>query len=160
MGRTNFICVVNINVRQMIHTKMFTYFIGKKKKKKKKKEFRKSTATFVTSILDRPGCNVSSCREQRPHSMIWFHSVHISEGTFSLLCGSDVIVMTDNENDCLNCWLMRHFHTIIVRGSVGAILICLFVLRFYGPVNPMGSWRARSVYLTTRLLGRLSPLSG
>ena len=41
--------------------------------------------------------------------------------------------------------------------------ICyLFVLRFYGPVNPMGSCRARSVYLhvATRLLGRLSPLSG
>ena len=38
--------------------------------------------------------------------------------------------------------------------------ISLFVLRFYGPVNPMGSCRARSVYLTTRLLGRLSPLSG
>ena len=36
----------------------------------------------------------------------------------------------------------------------------LFVLRFYGPVNPMGSCRARSVFLTTRLLGRLSPLSG
>ena len=28
--------------------------------------------------------------------------------------------------------------------------LCLFVLRFYGPVNPMGSCRARSVYLTTR----------
>ena len=40
------------------------------------------------------------------------------------------------------------------------IPVCLFVLRFYGPVNPMGSCRARSVYLTTRLLGRLSPLSG
>ena len=36
---------------------------------------------------------------------------------------------------------------------------CLFVLRFYGPVNPMGSCRAWSVYLTTHLLGRLSPLS-
>ena len=34
-----------------------------------------------------------------------------------------------------------------------------FVLRFYGPVNPMESCRARSVYLTTLLLGRLSPLS-
>ena len=41
-----------------------------------------------------------------------------------------------------------------------AVLKSLFVLRFYGPVNPMGSCRARSVYLTTRLLGRLSPLSG
>ena len=38
--------------------------------------------------------------------------------------------------------------------------VCLFVLRFYGPVNPMGSCRAPSVYLTTRLLGRLSPPSG
>ena len=37
---------------------------------------------------------------------------------------------------------------------------CLFVLRFYGPVNPMGSCQVRSVYLTTRLLHRLSPLSG
>ena len=35
----------------------------------------------------------------------------------------------------------------------------LFVLRFYSPVNPMGSCRAQSVYLTTRLLGRLSPPS-
>ena len=32
----------------------------------------------------------------------------------------------------------------------------LFVLRFYGPVDPMGSCRTRSVYLTTRLLGKLS----
>ena len=36
----------------------------------------------------------------------------------------------------------------------------LFVLRFYSSVNPMGSCQARSVYLTTRLLGRLNPLSG
>ena len=34
--------------------------------------------------------------------------------------------------------------------------VCLFVLRFYGPVNPVGSCRARSVYLTTLLLGILS----
>ena len=37
---------------------------------------------------------------------------------------------------------------------------CLFVLRFYRPVNSMGSFRARSLYWTTLLLGRLSPLSG
>ena len=36
----------------------------------------------------------------------------------------------------------------------------LVVLRFYGWVNPMGSCWARSVYLTTLLLGRVSPLSG
>ena len=36
---------------------------------------------------------------------------------------------------------------------------CLFVLRFYSRVNPMGPCRARSVYITICLLGRLSPLS-
>ena len=40
------------------------------------------------------------------------------------------------------------------------IFLYEFVLRFYGPVNPMGSCRARSVYLTTHLLDRHSPLSG
>ena len=48
----------------------------------------------------------------------------------------------------------------IRRQEVMAPIKILFVLMFYGPVNPMGSCRARSVYLTTRLLGRLSPLSG
>ena len=33
------------------------------------------------------------------------------------------------------------------------------MLRFYGPINPMGSCLAWSVYLTTLLLGRFSPLS-
>ena len=37
---------------------------------------------------------------------------------------------------------------------------CMFVLRFYCPVNPLGSWQAWSVYLTTLLLDRLSPLRG
>ena len=36
----------------------------------------------------------------------------------------------------------------------------LFVLKFYGPVNPTGSCRAQSVYIITRLLGRRSRLSG
>ena len=36
-------------------------------------------------------------------------------------------------------------------------LFCVEVLR---PSQPIRSCRARSVYLTTRLLGRLSPLSG
>ena len=39
-------------------------------------------------------------------------------------------------------------------------LVLVFVLRFHGPVKPMGTCRMRSVYLTTLLLGRLSPLSG
>ena len=47
---------------------------------------------------------------------------------------------------------------ILILGMSGYVI--LFVLRFYGPVNPMGSCRAWSVDLITRLLGRLSPLSG
>ena len=35
----------------------------------------------------------------------------------------------------------------------------LFVLRFYGQVNPLRSCRAQSVYLITLLLCRFSPLS-
>ena len=56
------------------------------------------------------------------------------------------------------------FHDKIRKKSLNIcfleLLEGLFVLRFYGPVNPMGSCRARPVYLTTRLLGRLCPLSG
>ena len=52
-----------------------------------------------------------------------------------------------------NANLVAHILSHVVQVS-------LFVLRFYGPVNPMGSCRARSVYLITHLLGRLSPLSG
>ena len=38
-------------------------------------------------------------------------------------------------------------------------LVFFFVLWFYSPVNTMGSCQAQSVYPTTLLLGRLSPLS-
>ena len=44
--------------------------------------------------------------------------------------------------------------------SMYASVVCLFELRFYGPVNPMGSCQMWSVYLTSFLLDRLSPLSG
>ena len=54
-----------------------------------------------------------------------------------------------------------NFNMDIKAGMTAVFLtVILFVLRFYGPVNPMGSCRAQSVYLTTHLLGRLSPLSG
>ena len=48
-------------------------------------------------------------------------------------------------------YLKVHFHLLP---------LILFVLRFYSPVNPLGSRRVQSVYLITFLLGRLSPLSG
>ena len=65
-------------------------------------------------------------------------------------------------------WLLTTYAFIIKKKTksilavIWRLLNCwfLFVLRFYGPVNPMGSCQARSIYLATRLLGRLSPLSG
>ena len=62
----------------------------------------------------------------------------------------------------------RTILAILIEGHPGNIHVKsfqnlftgLFVLRFYGPVNPMGSCRAQSVYLTTHLQGRLSPPSG
>ena len=59
-------------------------------------------------------------------------------------------------------FLVVKFSVYLIRHVfiMSHFLVNLFVLRFYGPVNPVGSCRARSVYLTTRLLGRLSPLSG
>ena len=50
----------------------------------------------------------------------------------------------------------------IFPGESYILEICLdlFVLRFYGPVNPMGSCQAWSVYLTNLLMDRLSPLGG
>ena len=55
--------------------------------------------------------------------------------------------------------LIGYVSTTCLQSLSDGILL-LFVLRFYGPVNAMGSCRARSVYLTTHLLGRFSPRSG
>ena len=61
-------------------------------------------------------------------------------------------------------FLAEHAIGITLLGPF--VFVCLFsmfvllVLRFYGPVNHMGSCRARSVYITTHLLGRLGPLTG
>ena len=66
------------------------------------------------------------------------------------------------ETEVLDKWLFcldRFLELSYIMKNMNHIKI-LFVLRFYGPVNPMGSCRAPSVYITTRLLGRLSPLSG
>ena len=46
----------------------------------------------------------------------------------------------------------------IMKGSVQ--FVCVVYIEVLWPSQPIGSCRARSVYLTTRLLGRLSPLSG
>ena len=58
------------------------------------------------------------------------------------------------------CTMMMYVETFLRPQHGTTPVTVLFVLRFYGPVNPVGSCRARSVYLTTRLLGRFSPLSG
>ena len=59
-------------------------------------------------------------------------------------------------------YIIWHLFDACSKQLVGNLILnlCLLVLRFYGPVNPMGSCQAWSVCLTTLLLGRLSPLSG
>ena len=52
------------------------------------------------------------------------------------------------QSDCMN-----------VQADRNLCWVLLFVLRFYGPVNQVGSCRARSVYLTKLLLSRPSSLS-
>ena len=66
---------------------------------------------------------------------------------------------SQRQNTAINPLMPTEFFHFILWPST-CLMESLFVLRFYGPVNPMGSCRARSVYLTTRLPGRLSPLSG
>ena len=70
-------------------------------------------------------------------------------------------LLMSTHNICFHGEIRKYQHFSHEKSILSvAMMFCLFVLRFYGPVNPMGSCRARSVYLTTRLLGRLSPLSG
>ena len=56
------------------------------------------------------------------------------------------------------CYLIRGLDFRRVRQHYSCCFY--FVLRFYDPVNPLGSCRDRSVYVSTRLLDRLSLVSG
>ena len=64
------------------------------------------------------------------------------------------------------CWICEHMYPCFSpfcfwkKQNKVYLLRSLFVLRFYSSINPMGSCPAWSIYLTTLLLGRLSPLSG
>ena len=40
--------------------------------------------------------------------------------------------------------------SVVLERAEDELELILFVLQFYGPVNPLGSCQARSVYLTTR----------
>ena len=72
------------------------------------------------------------------------------------------ILLLNNSSDIIFISHQNISVTVVQWLGDKSLCVCFFffVLRFYGPDNPMGSCRARSVYLTTRLLGRLSPLSG
>ena len=82
------------------------------------------------------------------------------------------VAADDDDDDMLLLLLMKMTTTMIIMTMIWSFMplsrrwkgynerFLFFVLRFYGPVNPKGSCRAQSVYLTTHFLGRLSPLSG
>ena len=88
----------------------------------------------------------------------------IAEPILSFIKTTKIIVITNNRSERALFANLKPYLMSMQRHDIDVmqlhVLFVLFVLRFYGPVNPMGSCRARSVYLTTRLLGRLSPLSG
>ena len=76
-----------------------------------------------------------------------------------------ILLVNDNhvDNNRKEILMYVYFGSIANDPKITYIFAVLFVfmlLRFYGPVNPVESYRARSIYLTTRLLGRLSPVSG
>ena len=82
-----------------------------------------------------------------------------SLGKYCTICDGKVLLMSTH-NICLHKDIIKISASMFKLKIVLYQELCLFVLRFYGPVNPMGSCRAGSIYLATRLLGRLSPLSG
>ena len=109
--------------------------------------------------MDSQKSKVSSSRQQRLIRLgrcfqadLILHTGHFSQGAFSHVNAHmwEVLCETFKFKQCVEA------------SSSTKPFLCtvLFVLRFYGPVNPMRSCRARSVYLTARLLGRLSLLSG
>ena len=97
------------------------------------------------------------------------HSIHCPRMfPKTLLHATDQIIgpnSSDRHGWALWCtvkskYTLRFSQRFWKRHQVLTLFCLLFVLRFYGPVNPMGSCRVLSVYLPTLLLGRLSPLSG
>ena len=71
-----------------------------------------------------------------------------------------VVSLVINHIKFTKCVKSDYMFTDMYTLSQKVWFVCLFVLRFYGPVNPMGSCQALSIYLTTRLPGRRSPQSG
>ena len=65
------------------------------------------------------------------------------------------------EDPSQNGWRLRWVRMSLrwSRHVEPVFALFVFVLRVYGPFNPMGSCQTRSVYLNTLLLGKLSPLS-
>ena len=100
---------------------------------------------FTGRVLDSQGCNVSSCRQlSLSGDCAEAKAVHVRYVFLKLrLIWTTCTFCLQNEGWSVTGKIFKHSY-------------CLFVLRFYGPVNPVGSCRARSVYLTTRLLGRQS----
>ena len=86
--------------------------------------------------------------------VIWFFLICISHYFEYISNFMSQITYSFVKCDCSIDFFPQFCKNLICQG------LFVFVLRFYGLFNPMGSCWAQSVYLPTRLLGRLSPLSG
>ena len=129
--------------------------------------------TFGRGFEDSGQANSDSCNISTLLNRTFIHLPHIKK-LFMSFCGiknveadalswlKNIEILDISYNTALNFKGMHNVLYDLANSSLRIldVFVCLYVLRFYGPVNPIGSCRARSVYLTTRLLGRLSPLSG
>ena len=69
-------------------------------------------------------------------------------------CIDNQNIYNTNNHMCLWCVHNDMLNSLVKHSFV--LLVCLFVLRFYDQVNPMGSCQAPSIYLIICLLGGLS----
>ena len=84
--------------------------------------------------------------------MINLHESYMAKLRFELATPESAIRSTTNSAMSLAVILYRQDNVSLPTSPVAVVMylqfVCLFVLRFYGPGNPMGSCRARSVYST------------
>ena len=92
--------------------------------------------------------------------LIWIYDKVVTDVLILVLLNPDMSCLCSVDPDQLaSSYLDLHFYQqsdwLKIRNGCGILFVCVVVLR---PSQPNGSCRARSVYLTTRLLGRFSPL--
>ena len=115
---------------------------------------RRTGAKFGLAQQDHQGNIPDKFRKNPTHSPKWYSHCKCANVIQHF---SNPVSAT---NERIIIWAVLGFEQKNVIIIIILPYICLFVLKFYGLVNPIRSCRVRSFNLTTLLLGRLRPLSG